>query len=324
MMTTNIGKLRTDFVANTAMENQSTLYNDNLELYLTQIGRLFDIPSIVNATQGNQAVIDYYTVNKLLYRLGHNWEGFMHCGLSYDGKNKKEDFQEHARICERYIRDTNAKKVLELGYGMGPNSAFLARRNPLVTFDGIDLTNEPLKRFTKIPNLHFQLGDFHDLSAFEDDAYDIVFTFEVFCHSTNKPHALREVKKKLKKNGLFIVIDAYRRDRSKQLNQSEHNMAKLIEHCFALETFEYIEDVEGYMQEEFSIARAQDVTQHILPCMAKAHWSRYYFSHPMFARAVNKLLPFDLVKNIIIALLIPISVQRQIACYYIHVLKNDK
>ena len=201
---------------------------------------------------------------------------------------------------------------------------FLAKRNPEVTFDGIDLSLKPLKRFTKIPNLRFQFGDYHDLSAFKDDSYDLAFVIEALCHSANKLQVLREVKKKLKRNGLFIVIDAYRTDCASPLSHSEDIMAQLIEKGFAVDKFECVKDIEGYMREEYSIATTQDVTQYILPCMAKGKWVCHYFSHPAIAKAVNKLLPFDIVKNTIVALLIEISIKRQIACYFIHVLKNDK
>lgn len=76
----------------------------------------------------------------------------MYCGISYERKHKKGDLKEQVRIVERYLHDINAKNVQELAYG-GANSAFLARRNPLVTFEGIDLSLKPLKRYTKIPNL---------------------------------------------------------------------------------------------------------------------------------------------------------------------------
>jgi len=83
-------------------------------------------------------VVKYYKNVNLFYRV-HSWEGFFHFGMSYDGKHKRDDFNEQARIVERYIREIDAKNVLELAYGEGPNMAFLARRNPHDTFDGIDL-----------------------------------------------------------------------------------------------------------------------------------------------------------------------------------------
>jgi hypothetical protein len=102
-------------------------------------------------------------------------------------------------------------------------------------------------------------------------------------------------------------------------------MWKLIERGWALDKFECVKDVESYMREEYSIAEANDFSRYILPSMAKiAHKGRYYFAHPMFARVVNKLLPSDVAKSFIPAYLAPISLRRQIACYYVHVLKNDR
>ena len=300
-------------------------HSDNLELYLKQVRQIFDIQSIINEPQEKPQIINYYTKNKVNYRFLHSWEGFIHFGISYDGKHKKDDFKEQARIVERYIRDTGAKNVLELAYGSGANIASLARRNPDVTFEGIDLSLKPLKRFTKMPNVRFQFGDYHDLSALEDDAYDIVFIIEALCYSTNKLQVYREVKKKLKSDGLFIIIDAYRRDRATPLSQSEDIMIRLIEKGVAIEKFEYVGDVESYMREEYSIAVAKDFTENILPSTINLERkSRAFFAHPMFARIVKKLWPYESVKNFIVAYLVPTSVRRQIGCYYVHVLKNDK
>ena len=208
--------------------------------------------------------------------------------------------------------------------GSVSNIAFLARRNPHVTFEGIDLSLKPLKRYAKIPNAHFQLGDYHDLSALEDDAYDIAFVVEALCYSTNKLQVLREVKKKLRRDGLFIVIDGYRKDRAAPLSPSESLMWKLIEMGWSLDMFECVKDVESYMREEYSIALAKDATQNVLPsAIRSARKIRDYYAHPAFARAVNKLLS-DRVRSSISPYLAPTSFRRQIGCYYIHVLKNDK
>jgi len=301
-------------------------YNDDLELRLNQISKIFDIQSFINEPRGKQQIINYYSHGKFFDKLGQSaGKYFFHHGISYDGKDKKEDFKEQARIVERYIHDIDAKKVLELGCGLGANISFLALRNPRVMFDGVDLSLKPLKRFTKIPNAHFQLGDYHDLSALEDNAYDIAFVVEAFCYSTNKLQVLREVKKKLRRDGLFIIIDVYQRDRVAPLSPSEELMLKLIEMSWSLDKFECVKDVESYMQEDYSITITKDLTRYILPSATRvAHYNRYYFAHPTYARAINKLLSSDAAKSFIESYLVPISLRRQIACYYIHVLKNDK
>ena len=317
--------MATSSSTDTIIADRVAKYDDDLELYLKRVGRLFDIPSIINEPQENPHIVNYFEKTKMMYRLAHSWAGYKHFGISYDGKHKRKDFKEQERIIERYIRDSDAKNVLELAYGSGVNIASLAQRNPNVTFDGIDLSLKPLKRYAKIPNVHFQFGDYHDLSALEDDVYDVVFIIEALCYSTNKLQVLREVKKKLKRDGLFIIIDAYRRDRATPLSQSEDIMIRLIEKGVALEMFEYVGDVESYMREEYSIVAAEDFTENILPSTINLERkSRAYFAHPMFAKIVNKILPYDVVKNFIVIYLVPTSIRRQIGCYYVHVLKNDK
>jgi SAM-dependent methyltransferase len=321
--------MTTSYSTDAVNEDQIAEYDDDLELCLSQIDKIFDIPRIVNEPQGKQQIVDYYVKGKFLYMLA-SLKGFYHCGISYDGRHKKEDFKEQARIVERYIHDIDAKNVLELAYGMGGNMAFLARRNPRVMFDGVDLAFWRSKRYAKIPNARFQIGDYHDLSAFEDDSYDIAFVVESLCYSTDKLHVLREVKKKLKRDGLLIVIDGYRKDLGAPLTPSESLMWELIESSWALDKFECVKDVEGYMREEYSIVEANDVTQYALPSViVLARKLHYYFAHPMFARVVNRLLTFDVAKGLIALYLTPLlhsatNVRRGLGCYYVHVLKNNK
>jgi SAM-dependent methyltransferase len=315
----------TEFTADSKAHEHIVEQDDNLELYLAQIRKIFDIASIIDAPHDKPQVIDYYLANKLTYRLGLNFEGFVHCGISYDGKSKKGDFREQARSVDTYVTDESAKNVLELGYGLGSNSAYLARLNPDVIFDAIDISNKPLRSFRRISNLHFSFGDYHDLSQFEDDSYDIVFVIEALCYSTQKLAVLREVKKKLKKGGFFIVFDPYTRSRAEPMSESEETMWKLIYRGSALETFERVDDVEHAMRKEFSIVTTRDLSLCVLPSLQVQEFKvRYYFNHPAIAKAMNKVFSFDVVKQLPQILLMPTSVRRQIGCYYLHVLKNDR
>ena len=281
--------------------------------------------SIIDAPRDKTQVINYYLANKLSYRLGLNFEGFIHCGISYDGKSKKEDFREQARRVDVYVKDESARNVLELGYGLGSNSAYLARRNPHVSFDAIDISNKPLRSFRRIPNLRFSFGDYHSLSQFEDNSYDIIFVIEALCYSTQKLAVLREVKRKLKKGGFFLVFDPYTRNRVIPLSESEDTMWKLIYRGSALETFERVDEVEDAMRKEFSIVIYWDLSPYVLPSLeVQESKVRPYFNHPAVARATNKIFPFDVVKHLPQILLMPTSVRRHIGCYYLHVLKNDR
>lgn len=296
---------------------------DKLESCLSQVGKVFDIPGILNGPQARPQIIHFYFTNRLTL-LFYNWDGFFHYGISRNGKYQTDDHKAHARIIEGYVRQRNAKRVMELGSGLGPNIAFLASRNPCVAFDGVDLSNKPLHRHATLPNVHFCFGDYHDLSQFEDNSYDVIFVIEALCYSTDKSRVLREVRKKLRDDGLFIVIDGYQRDRAEPLSSSEEVMWGLIAKSLACEAIERVDVVEDYMRKDFSIVVAQDLTGRVLPSLFRFEPPvRFYFSHPAFARAVNSFVPHDVAKNTIHILLLPISVERRIGCYYIHVLQKD-
>ncbi|MGZ4864887.1 MAG: methyltransferase domain-containing protein [Halobacteriota archaeon] len=301
-------------------------YGETLELYLKQVGEIFNISDIIEEPQEKPQIINYFLSNRLLYRLGHNWGGFYHSGISYDGAYKKDDLKEPARIVERYIHEMDAKSVLEPGSGLGSNSAFLARRNPSVGFEAIDLSNKPLRSFSRIPNLSFHCGDYHDLSRFEDASFDLAFMVETLCHSKNKPRVLREVKKKLKTNGLLITFDAYYTNDTGPLTQPEDIMCQLVTKSLAVDRFERLDDVEGYMRQEYSIEVSKDISAYVIPFYVyfeNRRDLRFYFNHTFFAKTVNRILPLVVVKNFIAVLLVATTLQGQLSCYYQHVLRKD-
>jgi ubiquinone/menaquinone biosynthesis C-methylase UbiE len=297
--------------------------NDNLQLYLRQIGAIFNVAKIVDEPQDVQHIVNYYRKMKFPLLLAYDRDGFYHYGISYDGKYKTDDLRESPRLVEKCMHDINAKNVLELAYGRGTNTAFLARRNPQVAFEAVDISNKPLRGYAALPNAHFQLCDFHDLRGLRDTSYDLAFVIEALSCSTDKPRVLHEVKKKLKPDGLLIVIDGYQRDRTNPLTPSEQIMWRLIEKSLSVENIERVSVVENYMRREYSIVASKDLSLHVIPSMMRfVPAARFYFSHPILARAVNAFLPFDVVKNSIFVLLLPIAMRRQIACHYIHVLRK--
>ncbi len=297
--------------------------DDDLELCLKQIDELFDTQGMINQSLTTEHIVNYYTTNKLAQLLWSS-KGFFHYGISYDGRYKKADLQEPARRVERYIRSTGASNVLELACGLGANSAFLAHRNPSVTFEAIDISNKPLRRYTSLPNVHFQFCDYHDLSDLST-SYDLIFVIEALCCSTNKDHVLHEVKHVLEPGGKFIVFDGYRRCHTTPLNRSEELMWGLIEKSLSVDSIECLDKVEGYMQKEFSIEAAQDLSEYVFPSTMRFRpLIRLYFSHPAVAQAINRIAPPDFIKNVIHLRLLSISLTKQIGCYYMHVLANNQ
>jgi ubiquinone/menaquinone biosynthesis C-methylase UbiE len=312
-----------EFTTDSTKHDHIVEKDDNLELYLEQIGAIFNVSKTVNERQDIQHIVNYYKTIRLPLLLVYDRDGFYHYGISYYGKYKTDDLKESPRLVEKYIHDIDAKNVLELAYGRGTNTAFLARRNPNIAFEAVDISNKPLRSYKALPNAHFQLCDFHDLRGLPDNSYDLAFVIEGLSSSINKLQALREVKKKLKRDGLFIVIDGYQRDRTNLLTPSEKIMWGLIEKSLSVDKIERASDVENYMRSEYIIVASKDLSPNVIPSMMRfVSAARFYFSHPAFARTVNTFLPFDIAKNAIFVLLLPIAMQRQIACYCMHVLRK--
>lgn len=136
------------------MDPGKAQHNDNLKLYLKQIGAIFDIAKIVGEFHDVQHVVNYYRTTKFPLLLVYDRNGFYHYGISYDGKYKTDDLKESPRLVEKYIHDIDAKNVLELAYGRGTNTAFLARRNPHITFDAVDISNKPLRSCAAFLTIH--------------------------------------------------------------------------------------------------------------------------------------------------------------------------
>lgn len=74
--------------------------DDDLERCLRQVCQLFDVPQIINEPLGKQQIIDYYVANRISQVL-YDRDGFFHFGISYDGKHKRGDLKEPARLVEK-------------------------------------------------------------------------------------------------------------------------------------------------------------------------------------------------------------------------------
>jgi len=109
---------------------------------------------------------------------------------------------------------------MELGSGLGPNIAFLARRNPHVVFDGVDLSNKPLNRNTTPSNAFF-IWWLPPLKSIWGRFVRHYLHHWALCYATDKSRVLHEARRKLRAGGLLIVFDGYQRGRVEPLNPSE-------------------------------------------------------------------------------------------------------
>ena len=106
------------------------------------------------------------------------------------------------------FRDFARKRLLEVGCGLGTDLLEFAKGGALVT--GVDLTPQSIelvkKRFGMegLP-VDARVSDAEHL-PFEDDTFDVVYSFGVLHHTPNTQQAIDEVYRVLKPGGKIVIM----------------------------------------------------------------------------------------------------------------------
>lgn len=141
------------------------------------------------------------------------------CGTQFThlAWGSREFFDEVERVrytIQPFMRDLvgfdlfPGKRLLEIGCGLGTDLLQFARGGALVT--GVDLTPasiELVKACFALHGLpvHAQVADAENL-PFEDNAFDVVYSFGVLHHTPDTQKALDEVYRVLKPGGKIILM----------------------------------------------------------------------------------------------------------------------
>lgn len=116
-------------------------------------------------------------------------------------------------------------QLLEIDCSTGRDLLQLARRGFHVS--GVDLTEAGIdlakQRFAMYGfSADLQVGDAENL-AFEDNTFDVVYSFGVLHHTPDTPRAIREVWRVLRKGGVAVVMLYHRHS----LNYLAHQLLKI-------------------------------------------------------------------------------------------------
>ena len=298
--------------------------DQDLQTKLARIKKVFDIKKVLLVKTDISAIAKYYRINKVAYSLFHSKKDFVHMGISRGGKYQEADLLEHARLLENYFTKRKSKIALELGAGKGANSIYLAKKYPNIQFHAIDLANGQLviaiKKGTKISNFHPKEGDYHNLSTYPADYFDIIFMIEALCHSAHKEKVFREVKRVLKKGGIFAIFDGYLGKPRTMLTKDELLASQLTEKGMLIKNFEYYPDVKKkLLKENFKEIYEEDVSTLILPTLERFEKkANILFSIPeQLARAVLFLFPHEFTNNALSGYLMPALIKINVAKYMI-------
>ena len=141
------------------------------------------------------------------------------CGEVYAaGDSKKDYYEKHSKVrykLEPYIHDFakfaegKDKDVLEIGVGMGADHIEWAKSSPR-SLTGIDLTPRSIDHTKKrLQVMGFEsevrVGDAEKL-PFDDESFDIVYSWGVLHHSPNTPEAIRQVHRVLRSGGVTRIM----------------------------------------------------------------------------------------------------------------------
>ena len=141
------------------------------------------------------------------------------CGEIYaEGKTEKDYYESESKSryeLEPYIyefarfHEGKGKDVLEIGVGMGTDHAEWAKSNPR-SLTGVDLTRRAIEH-TK--NRFSLLGFSSNLTEadaenlpFDDNSFDLIYSWGVLHHSPNTPKAIKEVFRVLRPGGITRIM----------------------------------------------------------------------------------------------------------------------
>ena len=99
-------------------------------------------------------------------------------------------------------------KVLEVGCSMGNDTIQFARRGMQVT--GVDLTPAAIELINQRFDMYGESGDFRVADAenlpFDDDTFDVVYSFGVLHHTPDTAKSIEEVRRVLRPGGTAYIM----------------------------------------------------------------------------------------------------------------------
>ncbi len=300
-------------------------FESKIDKRVQKVKAIFDLKRLLEINADKNYIKKYYAVSGIFYSLFHSSD-FIHMGISRDGRYKRSDLLEAVRVIEKKAENFKNADVLELATGRGANSFYLAKKFPEFEFFGVDISKEQLNhaynKQKKAPNYHPDLGDFHNLSKFKDNTFELVFVIESLCHSTNKQKVLKEAGRVLKKGGLFIVIDGYLN--TPGTTENEKIAVKLTAAGMALKGFEHYKIfVKKAVKTGFKVLSEEDATECVLPTMKWFEFlAKCFFYYTWLGKFISKIFPKEFIYNALSGYFLAELTKKKIFTYMITVLKK--
>jgi ubiquinone/menaquinone biosynthesis C-methylase UbiE len=271
---------------------------DRLEI----MGTYYDLDALLKDKTDNKAVAKYYRKSDFFYNLINSRGGFhLHMGLSDDVFFHKEDFLKQAQFVETLI-DKPVMNILEIGAGRLPNTKYLAKKFPQHSFTALDIPNRNFLK-NKVPgNVKLLEGDYHDLSVFPENNFDIVFGVETLSYSANKERVTKEIARVLKPGGKVVFFDIYDAKPQEEMTDFEKRVSAITLASMRITPKDqYIGNLGKYLARNgFKDVEITDLTHAIRPSLRRLdRICCYYFMHPKFMKFIRHFVSQDADNNAI-------------------------
>jgi len=115
--------------------------------------------------------------------------------------------------CISYIGDLREKHILEVGCGNGLNCHYIEGRYGAKRITGIDLSDENLgiaRKHVENTKISFIRDNAQELVHIPDHSMDVIICVESAFHYPDKNAFFRQIKRVLKPDGVFLIVDIVR------------------------------------------------------------------------------------------------------------------
>jgi len=280
---------------------------------LQQIDRVFGLERILQQ-EGTDRLTRYYTASEWGYRRVHSTEGCMHLALSAGPVFDPADFGAQSRMLAALIRESGARRVLELGSGHGFNLIKLAMQFPEVRFSGLDILPRHVANASRaasdLPNVSFHQGSFDDPPP-GLHRQELIFVVEALCHSRDLPQTIQATARFLAEDGLFVIFDALRASPLSGMTQPMATAVRLYETTTTVSRgFRTEEELVGaFVGAGLAPIGITDATRATLPGVRRLYGYGRRFFQRRGIRLLTGLFPRELRRNACGALLGPYLVE---------------
>lgn len=222
---------------------------------------------IANNGEHDPSVQEYYT--SLESRLGY-WillGNARHCGLYPKGRLWPFPVSTAQRAMEEQLYNRlgleAGSRVLDAGAGSGYVAMYMAGKG--LNVQGVDITplhvqdaQRNIKGRSLQERVSVRLGDYHDLSEFNDTSFDGIYTMETFVHADDPLKVLRNFYRLLRPGGILVHNEA-------DFNRNSELLQDVLRLSHCQNTLKEGALVRMLEETGFTNVELEDLTDQVLP-----------------------------------------------------------